>query len=269
MKIEKVNENQIRCTLTKEDLRDRQLKISELAYGSEKAKSLFQDMMQQASNEFGFEAENIPLMIEAIPISADCIVLIITKVENPDELDTRFSKFSPSEDEDFPGDLPFEPEGADMVLDLFQQITKKITEKTEELAAKAGKSDFIPLPEALKAGQSKDSKDVSEKEKAAKPKKQNLIKAYTFTEYDQVSRLARVLNGYYKGKNSLYKDPKTGIYTILMNKSSHTPQEFNKVCNICSEYGSSLKYLATTKASLDEHQTILIPNNALQVLSEI
>ena len=45
MKIEKVNENQIRCTLTREDLASRELKISELAYGTEKAKSLFRDMM--------------------------------------------------------------------------------------------------------------------------------------------------------------------------------------------------------------------------------
>ncbi|MBO1680892.1 adaptor protein MecA, partial [Bittarella massiliensis (ex Durand et al. 2017)] len=45
MKIEKINENQIRCTLTRADLEDRHLKISELAYGTEKAKSLFHDMM--------------------------------------------------------------------------------------------------------------------------------------------------------------------------------------------------------------------------------
>ena len=38
MKIEKINENQIRCTLNKDDLVDRQLRISELAYGTEKAK---------------------------------------------------------------------------------------------------------------------------------------------------------------------------------------------------------------------------------------
>ena len=91
MKIEKINDNQIRCTLTRADLADRQLKLSELAYGSEKAKSLFHDMMQQAAHECGFEAEDIPLMIEAIPASADSIVLIITKVEDPEELDTRFS----------------------------------------------------------------------------------------------------------------------------------------------------------------------------------
>ena len=80
MKIERVNENQIRCTLNKDDLASRQLKISELAYGSDKAKELFRDMMQQASYEVGFDAEDIPLMIEAIPVSADCIVLIVTTV---------------------------------------------------------------------------------------------------------------------------------------------------------------------------------------------
>ena len=94
MKIEKVNENQIRCTLTREDLAERQIKLSELAYGTEKAKMLFRDMMQQAAYEFGFEADDIPLMIEAIPLSADTIILVITKVEYPEELDTRFSRFS-------------------------------------------------------------------------------------------------------------------------------------------------------------------------------
>lgn len=124
MKIEKVNDHQIRCTLTKADLADRELKISELAYGTEKAKSLFRDMMQQASLKFGFEAEDIPLMIEAIPLNSDCIVLIITKVEDPEELDTRFSKFAPSvqDDESLDDMIQDLNEGADDVLDLFKRI---------------------------------------------------------------------------------------------------------------------------------------------------
>ena len=128
MKIEKVNDHQIRCTLTREDLADRELKLSELAYGTEKAKDLFRDMMQQASYEFGFEAEDIPLMIEAIPLNSECIVLIITKVEDPEELDTRFSKFAPSvhEDNDSAEDvLDTITEGADDVLDLFKKIQNR------------------------------------------------------------------------------------------------------------------------------------------------
>ena len=58
MKIEKVSENQIKCILSREDLASRHLRISELAYGSPKARELFQDMMQQAQHELGFEADN-------------------------------------------------------------------------------------------------------------------------------------------------------------------------------------------------------------------
>ena len=55
MKIEKINENQIRCTLTRQDLEDHQIRLSELAYGTEKAKELFRDMIQQARIQVGFE----------------------------------------------------------------------------------------------------------------------------------------------------------------------------------------------------------------------
>ena len=99
MKIERINENQIRCTLTSFDLSARNINIVVLAYGTEKAKKLFREMIQRASNEVGFEAEDIPLMVEAIPLSSESIMLVITKIEDPEELDTRFARFSPAAEE--------------------------------------------------------------------------------------------------------------------------------------------------------------------------
>lgn len=172
MKIEKISDNQIRCTLNRSDLAERQLKISELAYGSEKAKELFREMMQQASYEFGFEAEDIPLMIEAIPMSPDCIVLIITKVEDPDELDTRFSRFSPGssgDDEDDEDSDDFDDEysdvsdseegtsspigteitgGADEIINLFNKVKDYLNKNLSELDK--SKPDFIPFNKSLK-----------------------------------------------------------------------------------------------------------------------
>ena len=125
MKIERINENQIRCTLTSLDLSSRNLNLGELAYGSEKARGLFREMIQKASNEVGFDAEDIPLMVEAIPLSGESVMLVITKIEDPEELDTRFSKFSPlSEDgaENLWGGLANELlEGADGLMELFKQ----------------------------------------------------------------------------------------------------------------------------------------------------
>lgn len=127
MKIEKVNENQIRCTLTKQDLAERQINLRELAYGSEKAKGLFHDMIQQANYEFGFEANDIPLMVEAIPLSSESLILLITKVEYPDELDTRFSQFSDADEEELfqdAGNAQNIPQikGADDIIGLFNKL---------------------------------------------------------------------------------------------------------------------------------------------------
>ena len=95
MKIERINENQIRCTLNSVDLSSRNINLLELAYGTEKARQLFREMIQQASKELGFEAEDIPLMVEAIPLSGESVMLVITKIEDPEELDTRFSQIFP------------------------------------------------------------------------------------------------------------------------------------------------------------------------------
>ena len=80
MRIERINENSIRCTLTNFDLSVRNVNLSELTYGSEKARNLFREMMQRASHEVGFDAEDIPIMVEAIPMANDSIMLIIIAV---------------------------------------------------------------------------------------------------------------------------------------------------------------------------------------------
>ena len=262
MKIEKVNDHQIRCTLTKADLIDRELKISELAYGTEKAKNLFRDMMQQASFECGFEAENIPLMIEAIPLNAECIVLIITKVEDPEELDTRFSKFAPSihDAEEDGAEEPAESylEGADDVLDLF----KKLHENKLKNSYEGETAQNTEVPSSL-ADLSTGSESVALALEA------DLTKVFSFPHLSELTRLAHVLKNFYRGTNSLYSSRESGNYSLILTKSGHSPEEFNKVCNIISEYGVPEKYFSGTEAYLNVHCELFIADHALQSLALI
>lgn len=260
MKIEKVNDHQIRCTLTREDLADRELKLSELAYGTEKAKSLFRDMMQQASFEFGFEAEDIPLMIEAIPLNSECIVLIITKVEDPEELDTRFSKFAPSvhdADDDLDEMIDNLSEGADDVLDLFKKLHE-------------GKfSDTAEQTDASPESEEKPSKKSNGRQGKSASADQELIRIFSFDSIHAAARISRVLVTCYDGLNSLYKNEAAHRYILVVSKGQHTPAEFNKVCNILSEYGTAEKYASASEAYLEEHFNPIIKDNALQSLSRI
>lgn len=240
LKIEKLNENQIRCTLTHADLAARHLKLSELAYGTEKAKSLFRDMMQQASFDFGFEADDIPLMIEAIPASAGSIVLIITKVEDPEELDTRFSKFTPfGESDSVPHESPFSKlEGAEEFLDLLNKV--------KEAAAGA-----VPALETAKAPEPVPAK------------------LFSFENIDRVIQASRLIAPMYSGRNTLYHDAGSEIYILVLTQSEHTSNEFNKICNMLSEYGTLERGSGSVLAFLEEHCEMIVSTDAVQRLAAV
>ncbi len=255
MRIEKINDNQIKCTLNKSDLASRQIKLSELAYGTEKAKILFRDMMQQASAEFGFEAEDIPLMIEAIPVSADCIVLVITKVEDPEELDTRFSRFAPSdedlEDMDVIDDVENTPITNDLI-DMLNQVKNKVASVTGD--------SFVPLPDALAKKENKSSK--TSKELNSLP----LFKIYSFDNLNSVINISGLLKGVYNGQNSLYKSPYNSRYYLVAYKTSHSLEEFSSICCVISEYGKGEHSTTANEAYCKEHFIKIIPRKALQKL---
>ncbi|QFJ54105.1 adaptor protein MecA [Pseudobutyrivibrio xylanivorans] len=249
MKIEKINENQIRCTLSREDLISRHIKLSELAYGSAKARELFRELMEQASYQYGFEAEDIPLMIEAIPLSSESIVLLVTKVDSPDELDTRFSRFSEDDDDYDDDDMnvtdapskPFNEAAADDILNIFNSLLQK-------------------AEEAIKA---------SPEKAAAKGLPVDITKMFVFDNLEDVIKLSGILAPFYTGKNSLYKSPFDDRYYLVVSKSKDSVETYNKVCNILSEYSDQQNYVVGTDAYMSEHYETMVQNNAIQELALI
>ena len=248
MKLERVNDHQIRCTLTRADLAQRELKISELAYGSDKAKKLFRDMMQKATYELGFEAEDTPLMIEAVPVSADSIILIITKVEDPEELDTRFANFAPSVHESSDSSSPIEQliqslsSDAEDVRDLF----KKYRQATNNDEAVASDNTIKEASQGFE-----------------------ITKIFSFEKLSDVISVAKLLSKFYAGENALYKSKKSGKLILVIHKSHHTPEDFNKVCNIISEYGVAEKYTEAYASYLEENGDTIIGEHALLTLAVV
>ncbi len=254
MKIEKVNDNQIKCTLTKEDLENRHIKLSELAYGTEKAKLLFRDMMQLAFSQFGFEAEDIPLMIEAIPVSRETVILIVTKVEDPEELDTRFSKFAPdvqNEMEEIFGLGSTLAERADEILDMFRPHSKAESAEEGATSGQQGRQS---------AARSADVPDNNPEE---------LVRSFTFRSLDFVIEASHVLAPFFRGSSTLYKDSSAGTYLLRIGRDSDTPENFNKACNILSEYGTGSRQTPLSAEYLEEHFEKIVASDVIAKLATV
>ena len=247
MKLEKINDNQIKCILTSEDLAERSIRLNELAYGSEKAQELFRDMMQEAFREFGFTVDGAPLFVEAVPINMDTIVLIITKVDDPDELDTRFSKFTMPKNQ---GTDIKDAQGADDILDAIHKIYES-KKKAGSMRVKSPKEASV---EPAAAGDNE---------------KVDFVKCFRFQDMDTVISAAANIAGFYSGENSLYRQDKTNEYLLVIHKGDHTPEDFNRVVNILSEYGSLTKYRAAAEAYMSEHGRVILKSDAVRQLSEL
>ncbi len=253
MKIEKISDIQIKCTLNKQDLVDRELRISELAYGSEKARALFSELLLQASYECGFEAQDVPLMIEAVPMSKDSLVLILTKVTDPEELNVNYSNIS----------MPAKKN------DTEKNLTVSSGLRADEIIQEAAEVRIFPESDNLPPEKRADDfyEDFKKKLNASVLKKIN--KSYLFDSLGHVIKLANVVSPIYHGENTLYKIPENGRYCLLLFMGSTKPEQFNKVCNICAEYGEPVHTHIKPNVYFDEHYEPIIKRRAIQRLTHL
>ena len=237
MKIEKIYDNSIKCTLSSLDLSSRNLNLRDMTYGSQAAKRLFNEMMQKAKEEVGFSIENTPLMIEAIPLQGGAVQLIISKVDDPEELDTRFSKFSAAGS----GQNGWISELATQILEGAQGLMKQLKETEEEPGV---------------AEEKKESGDEG-------------IRLYRFRTLDRVIDAAKAVSYCDLGANSLYKaEDKKGYYVSLHSKGDDI-DSLNRAANLLLEYGERVNGGSATEAYYKEHMEQLIQENALQKLKTV
>lgn len=279
MKIEKINDKQIRCTLNRADLDKRDLLLSELAYGSQKAKKLFSDLMQKASNELGFETEDTPLMIEAIPVSTDCLVLIVTKVENePDELDTRFSRFSSGDLDDYLlnyDNLEEEEEeydedsyGFDSYFpdsDLFEKNPDlwNFMNSIDNEIRSTNLNDFKSLKETLS-----DQPFIQSLNKQFKGEKEEkcLFHVVSFTNFNVMANAVASIGKNYSGNSKLYKNPVTSTYYLVIYRGLLDSNYYHHCIHVLCEYGKLENTSFGTLAYYNEHFKPILSKNAINTL---
>ncbi len=268
MRIEKVSDNQIRCTLTSEDLAKRQLKISELAYGSDKARQLFRDMMQEASLQFGFDAENIPLMIEAIPLNSECIVLIVTKVEDPEELDTRFSSFSPAIQNEAGGT-------SESIGSTLEQLIMNAIRMGQESASAEGTPSggdaSAEADEAHAQGREQGQRRMGagyDREAVRRIRRYMYThRLFVFDSLSQAADAALLVKDAFRGHSALYASEDNYYYLVTVFKEVEEVGAMQNVLAVLSEYGEVQPMSVAREQYLKEHCRVISAENAIETLS--
>lgn len=244
MKIEKINDNQIRCILSSTDLSDRQIDLNELAYGSGKARQLFHEMIEKACQDFDFHVEDTPLMVEAIPLPMNSIMLIISKIDDPEELDGRYSRFAPTVEEDILSDLMSLP--MQLLEGAADAVRKQLTQSAP--AAPAGQPTPTPEPEASPA---------------------DALRIFAFSSLRQLAQAASLLKEPDKiCLSSLYR-PENGSYHLVILPVNAPDADYSRICNVLAEFGDKLPGGLPAAAYHEEHYEKLLECNALSAIAKL
>ena len=80
---------------------------------------------------------------------------------------------------------------------------------------------------------------------------------------------SRIIKDAYTAESVLYKDPEAMQYCLVLTMGDMSQQQFGKICNIASEYGSIQKVEPARSAYLQEHYEVLVPQDAVSALAQI
>ena len=194
--------------------------------------------MRQANDDFGFEVNDIPLMVEAIPVSPESIILVITKVENPEETEKHLAKFFSKELKD---GILSHLENEELHLEDFEELENQ-------------NNDFVE--------NNSDSKERKEDDSL-------LYSIYVFNNLREVITVAELLAPIYKGDSSVYKSPSNNKYYLSLCMEISEDKQLNKICSILTEHGTRENPTYVKELFYIEHFDEIVAEKAIEKLGAL
>jgi adapter protein MecA 1/2 len=239
LKLERINDKQIKCTFSKEDLEQRHILPSELRYGSNATKKLFTEVLKTAKERFNFTQEQDALSIEAIPEANESISLLITKDSFPDELDTRFAEFSKSDIA-----VPVIPDGEESSVptfdpsDLYKSFVSRKKGKIEKRTPNSTDPEIIE-------------------------------NSFLFESMEDLITVAKTLSVNYKGESTLSRFEDTNELILDLRYTIKDADKFDAISATLADFDTPAIINGPAKAAIKEHGETVIASDAIAVLSSL
>ena len=233
MRIDKINDNQIKCILTEKDLAERNLNLREMSYNSAEIRNLFAEVIRYAYKNLDFDANNVPLKIDVIPLRTSA-VLFITKVEEPEELNPSYSHFSPAVYEKMKN--PGKVDSSDL-SESFKNLINAL----------------FPVEEGMLPQEPKKGDDFASDN--------NIV--FSFDKVADVIDACKAINATYDHLSSLYYDESKKVYYLKMFTDKEPDGNFRQNCINLLEYGNHINSDKFFDSYLNEHAKLLAEKDAV------
>lgn len=253
MRFKRVDKSTVRCIVSQDEIEERGLKIEDLIKNGDKAQEFLNEVVDMAEEEIGFKmTSGIQAVQAAFLPNHDVVFTFSDKAENI---------------------------GMDRALDHLKDMMTEEgwtdADRVDEIRGMTGQNQADAFAELLHEVQEKQGAEAQEaaerSDRTAQPQKEkkaadfwmgNRMFLVFFGSMDHAVRFCRCFPGFRFKKESLYKT-KDREYVLILDTAEIGREEMAALSMQASEYGRSFLIGDARAREIEEHDTCILPEQAL------
>lgn len=229
MRIERVDDRTVKCFLSNEELEEYDIDYKDFVTRSEKAKELVQEIMEQASEEVGYQPPRFAFDVQIMVVPDQGMVLTFS-------------------------DKDAEVSSGSQLLDCLREM-KRLLQRTREITEQGG------AEQNTDAAREENGKAVSEKKEQTEQPAEAL---FAFSSLRNVMNYAMCLPGNLRVESSLYEED--GIYLLHLKRGHAAYGRYGRACVQALEFSALQQMDENRLLRLKEQKKCLIEEKALKKL---
>lgn len=240
MKIERVDDNTIKCFISLEEMEEYHVEYSDFLTRTDKAQELMHEIIKQAHDEVGYQPPKFAFEMQIMMVPEQGMVLTFSEKEPFDIHDKGKVNAFLEHLKDFVGRL----------TDYKDKISNG--EEADEFLKKAGFMKGAPVQQNAPAADKPKGADAT-------PAEVNEA-VFAFANLTQVMDFANALPANIRITSELYK--MDGAYFMHVTKGGASYDRYSKVCVVALEFGELYRADVGCDEMLKEHGECLIAEKA-------
>lgn len=231
MKFRKLDDNTVRCVLSKEDMEERGLKLEDFFTDKDKTRGFLEEIVRQAQEEVGYETSGDTLAMQVMPLPHNGLA------------------------------ITFSEHAEHSIKDMIGHIRSALEDvNSEELD-----NMITPLYEDEKQQVKKKEKSASNKPK----KKKKFFRVYRFENMNLVEDFCKTIPKEFIVKSQLYKDETEQQYYLTIEKGRLSTKNLENICLRAPEFATLISNQEGYIVYCKEHFHCLIKKGAVKVMRKL
>jgi len=270
MTFKRIDESTIRCIVTEEDMEENGLELDDFFTQSDKAQNFLREMVEQATEEVGYEAAQGMVSLQIMPLPNHALAITFSEIET-DELQAVMENLRA------------------LLQDVKDRVLKKgmlqdgdALHRSEAAASAAralpisGETPALPVSDGSgntgEAAQTDDAqiRNISEKGLAGRREIARVeLRVFGFMSLRNVIQYAHTVQEKNPVVSTLYKDTVNNVFYMTLEKGRLSAKKYNNLCTNATEFSTYVQNGSQILDYLQEHGEVLIERRAVKVLAKL